>query len=72
MPDNVNEPLGVALHDGNSCSLSNRRLTVLMMYAAVYGDSGAPAVWKICNSDTEKLENLKSWTVSVLGGRCLD
>ena len=35
------------------CSLSHRQLTVLMMYAAVYDDRGAPAVWKICSSNTD-------------------
>ena len=57
LPDNFNEPLDVAPHDENFCWLSNRRPTVLMMYAAVYGDRGTPAVWKICNSDTDKLED---------------
>ena len=34
----INEPLDVAQHDGMFCSISNRRLTALMMYQALHRD----------------------------------
>ena len=45
-PNIMNEPLDVAQHDGNFCSLSHRRVTAPMMYEALHGDRVAPAMCK--------------------------
>ena len=55
-PSGIHEPLDVAPHQGMYCSLSNRRLTALMMYQALHRDVCVKAWCRICNDDTEKFE----------------
>ena len=59
-PGGIHEPLDVAPHQGMYCSLSNRRLTALMMYQALHRDVCVKAWCRICNDDTEKFEEANS------------
>ena len=59
-PGGIHEPLDVAPHQGMYCSLSNRRLTALMMYQALHRDVCVKACCRICNDDTEKFEESNS------------
>ena len=63
----IAQPLDVAQHNGNFCSLSNRRLTALMMYQALHRDSAVKAWCTICSSDTEKFEDANSTQNEGLG-----
>jgi hypothetical protein len=56
----INEPLDVAQHDGKLCSLSNRRLTALMMFQSLHRDIVVKAWCKICSDDTQKFEEANS------------
>merc|ERR1712086_410600 len=56
----INEPLDVAQHDGKFCSLSNRRLTALMMFQSLHRDITVKAWCRICSDDTQKFEEANS------------
>ena len=66
-PGDTNEPLDVAQHKENFCSISNRRLTALMMYQALPRDFAVKAWCTIRSSDTQKFEEANSTENEGLG-----
>lgn len=66
-PVETREPLDVAQHQGCFCSLSNRRLTALMMYQGLHRDRVVKAWCRICSNDTEKFEEANSTKNEGLG-----
>ena len=69
----INEPLDVAQHNERFYSLSNRRLTALMMFQSLNRDITVKAWCKVCSSDTQKFEEANSTstdglTIKVRGG----
>ena len=67
LPGDIHQPLDVVQHQGRFCSLSNRRLTALMMYQAMHRDWTVKAWCRICSSDTQKFEEANSTTNEGLG-----
>ena len=63
----INEPLDVAQHDGKFCSLSNRRLTALMMFQSLHRDITVKAWCNIRSSDTQKFEDVPVINARKLG-----
>ena len=66
-PSDIREPLDVAYYNGQLRSLSNRRLTALMMYQALHRDRTVRVWCRICNSDTERFERANDTTTEGLG-----
>jgi len=56
----INAPLDVAQYSGKLCSLSNRRLTALMMYQGLHRDACVKAWCKIVSCGTEKFDDANS------------
>lgn len=67
LPEDINQPLDVAQHQGHFCSQSNRRLSALMMYQALHRDRVVKAWCRICSSDTQKFEDANSTNNEGLG-----
>ena len=61
-PSDIRKRLDVAHYSGQLRSLSNRRLSALMMYQALHRDRTVRVWCRICNSDTERFERANDTT----------
>ena len=52
----INKPLDVAQYQGQFSSISNRRLTALMMYQGLHRDVCVKAWCRMCSHDTERFD----------------
>lgn len=52
----IDKPLDIVQYHGHFYSLSNRRLTALMMFQNLHRDRAVKAWCRICSSDTEEFE----------------
>ena len=63
----INQPLDVVQHRGNFCSLSNRRLTAVMLHQGLHRDRVVKAWCRTRNCDTQKFEEANTTTNEGLG-----
>jgi len=67
VPGDIDKQLDVVQHNGNFRSLSNRRLTALLMYQNLHRDMTVKAWCKICSDDTQEFEEKNMSTSDGLG-----